>query len=118
MPNFSRGSIVSDNRRIQERNKVFAKALLISTQTPGLIHDMNIGGLRVDWITPPKVKSGQKVKIQIIPIEELGLSSIEATVQVRWRRMTGIYESTGLQLLSLKNREMLNIYKKLLSYFS
>jgi hypothetical protein len=106
------------NRRIEERNKVFAKAVLVSTQVPGTIHDMNTGGLRVDWISRPRVKAGQEVRIKIIPIDELGLPTIEATVQVRWSRQSGIYESTGLQLVSLKNREMLNSYKKLLSYFS
>ncbi len=82
-------------QRRYERAPAHAKAVFVSTMTPGYLRDLSATGCQVAFMAPVPVKEGQTVVIQIVPVHDPASAPFHIRLDVRWVRNDPLWYMMG-----------------------
>ncbi|RKX75861.1 MAG: hypothetical protein DRP87_13540 [Spirochaetes bacterium] len=108
---------MENSRRTDFRKKCYAKLLFKDDSIPGYLRDISKQGCRVEILESPPWQPGERKKFVILPEKEIDISPVHGTLEIRWIKKEDFYWTLGSKILSLKDRESLNNYRALLSYY-
>lgn len=107
---------MTDKPRTQ-REICYAKIMFLEDNIPGYIKDISTTGCRIDIPSDVSWEIGQRKKIIIISEEALAIDPIKGTVEIRWIKKVDMFNKCGMQVVSVKDIQSKDNYRKLLLYY-
>ncbi len=86
---------MSAEQRRYERAPAHAKAVFVSTMTPGYLRDLSASGCQVAFMAPVPAQEGQTVTIQVVPVHDSSLAPFHITLDVKWVRNDPLWYVMG-----------------------
>ena len=106
------------DKRTFEREKCYAKILLLPDEIPGYVRDLSGKGIRIEIPVPVRYEKDSEIQAIIIPIEDLEILPIQCRLVIRWQKSESIYTTIGAEIKSLKDTAAASGFRTLGTYFS
>ncbi|HTP57414.1 MAG TPA: PilZ domain-containing protein [Spirochaetia bacterium] len=86
---------MSAEQRRHERATAHAKAVFVSTTTPGYLRDVSASGCQVAFMAPVPAREGQTVTVQVVPVHDPAIAPFHIQLDVRWVRNDPLWYLLG-----------------------
>jgi hypothetical protein len=86
---------MSAEQRGHERATTHARAVFVSTMTPGYLRDLSATGCQAAFMTPVSAQEGQTVTVQVIPVHDPSIPPFHILLDVKWVRNEPLWYMMG-----------------------
>jgi hypothetical protein len=106
------------DKRREERNKVYAKVMLMEDLSPGYLRDLSKSGAQISFLKQVPAQKGQTLTLRIIPGDEIDIPTFQLTLTVCWTGSDTVYYSLGGTVSAAANTETQDALRRLYSYYA
>lgn len=108
---------MDQSRRAKTREKCYAKVWFPEADTPGYLRDISSKGCRIELLKPQKWETNDTMRVEIIPDDIMEIGNVTGTIEIRWTKTEDFYWAVGSKFVSVKDKQSLENYKKILHYY-
>lgn len=105
-------------QRRTPRNKTYAKVLIEDRQAQGYLRDLSREGCQLALLEELDIERGDRLRVTVLPGEEIGIRSFSLSTEIMWRRSDPVYLLVGARILSAEGEEAEQRLARLFGYYS
>jgi hypothetical protein len=109
---------MGSEKRREERNKVYAKVMLIDDLSPGYLRDLSRSGAQISFLKPVAAGNGEALSLRIIPGDEIGIPPFPLTLTVCWTGSDAVYFTLGGTVTAPPGPENRGFLEQLYGYYA
>jgi hypothetical protein len=105
-------------KRKEERNKVYAKVMLVNDLSPGYLRDLSKSGAQISFLKQVPAKEGEALLMRVIHGDEIGIPPFKLTLTVRWTGSDPVYYSLGGTVTAPPDEGNQGLLARLYAYYA
>ena len=109
---------MGSEKRKEERNASYAKAILLKDGTPGYLRDLSSMGCHIAFVHPIPVRKEDALLLQVLPEKEFGIPAFKMFLEVLWIRKDEVFFSVGGRVSPLPGREHRESLDRLYKFYA